>query len=58
MKNLKELKGVKVLNKNEQKAIKGGVAACGDGHQCPIGWSCPVDYHTPGTYSCRRGIEL
>jgi hypothetical protein len=29
MKNLKELNGVKVLSKNEQKLIKGG-AACGD----------------------------
>lgn len=37
MKNLKELTGVKVLSKNEQKLIKGG-AACGDFN----------DYYCPG----------
>lgn len=55
MKNLKELKGTKVLSKNEQKAIKGGVYACGNGYQCPRGWTCPVDYHTLGNYMCTRG---
>ena len=32
MKNLKELKGVKVLNKNEQKSISGGIPQCLPGY--------------------------
>jgi len=54
MKNLKELKGAKVLSKNEQKAIKGGVTACGSGYKCPIGWHCPVPYYSPGNFMCVR----
>jgi hypothetical protein len=40
MKNLKELKGVKVLSKNEQKSITGGVAACDAIHLCGGTWCC------------------
>lgn len=52
MKKLKELKGVKLLSKNEQKAISGGIAcyrpngdwACGDGcciqGHCAPAWQC------------------
>lgn len=40
MKNLKELKGAKVLSKNEQKAIKGGLMACDSVHLCPKGYCC------------------
>ncbi|NOU17632.1 MAG: hypothetical protein HOO91_08745 [Bacteroidales bacterium] len=41
MKNLKELKGVKVLSKNEQKSVAGGYQHCGDGiHYCWPGWCC------------------
>jgi len=41
MKNLKELQGVKVLSKTEQKTIKGGVQACDTwGHNCYPGWTC------------------
>ncbi len=58
MKNLKDLSGVKVLNKNEQKTIKGGVTACGGGAQCPSGWCCPRDYHLPGNFACRRCVEF
>ncbi len=57
MKNLKELKGAKVLSKNEQKAIKGGVFACGWGHQCPTGWTCPQDYNYPRNMACLRTVE-
>ena len=54
MKNLKELKGATVLSKNEQKAIKGGVFACGSGYQCPKGWRCPIDYTAPTHVECIR----
>jgi len=55
MKNLKELTGVKVLSKNEQKAITGGQPCSPeDGWLCPEGsicciarWSC----YTPGVYA-------
>ena len=41
MKTLKDLKGVKELNKNEQKSINGGRQACGDGiHYCASGYCC------------------
>jgi hypothetical protein len=40
MKTLKELKGVKVLNKTEQKAIAGGLIACDSVHLCPTGYCC------------------
>jgi len=39
MKTLKELKGVKVLNKTEQKSIVGG-RACDAVHPCPPGTCC------------------
>jgi len=58
MKNLKDLSGVKILNKNEQKAIKGGVFACGDGAQCPSGWCCPKDYRLSGNVACTRCVEF
>jgi len=56
MKNLKELKGVKTLSKNEQKAINGGVFACGMGYDCPEGWTCPIDYNSPIQVGCIREI--
>ncbi|RPH33144.1 MAG: hypothetical protein EHM93_06325 [Bacteroidales bacterium] len=42
MKNLKELKGVKVLNKKEQKSILGGLACVTNGGdpECPGGTFC------------------
>jgi len=43
MKNLKELKGVKILNKSEQKAITGGYACIHPNHTCP-----------PGSYCCLK----
>jgi len=50
MKNLKELKGVKLLSKNEQKAITGGYA-CVDNVWCPPGsYCCNPD---PDVYICR-----
>jgi hypothetical protein len=39
MKNLKNLKGVKELSKNEQKKLNGG-RACDATHPCPIGYDC------------------
>jgi len=42
MKTLKELKGVKVLSKPEQKSITGG-RACDATHPCPVG-SCCINY--------------
>jgi len=39
MKNLKDLKGVNVLSKTEQKAIVGGLA-CDSVHLCPTGYCC------------------
>ncbi|NVO10128.1 MAG: hypothetical protein HXX16_09225 [Bacteroidales bacterium] len=39
MKNLKELKGVKLLSKAEQKVITGGLACRPDGG-CPTGTHC------------------
>ena len=57
MKTLKELNGVKALSKPEQKAIKGGVFACGMGYQCPPGWTCPKDYNYPSHMACTRGVE-
>jgi len=55
MKNLKELTGVKVLSKTEQKSIKGGMACspengwwCPEGSECCIKrWSCYI----PETYA-------
>lgn len=43
MKNLKGLKGAKILSKKEQKSILGGFG-------CPTGGSCP-----PGTFCCTKG---
>jgi hypothetical protein len=40
MKNLKELTGVKVLSKNEQKAITGGYACLDPDYSCPEGSYC------------------
>ena len=56
MKTLKGIKGVKELSKSEQKEIKGGRQACGNGYKCWPTWTCPVDYHTPGNYECQPGI--
>ena len=51
MKELKELKGAKILSKNEQKAITGGYA-CYGGSSCPPGSYCcnPL----PDVYICRK----
>jgi len=38
MKKLKDLKGIKVLNKKEQQGIKGG--ECNSYTPCPIGYDC------------------
>ena len=43
MKDLKKIKGAKILSKNEQKSIKGGIApviVCDDNNPCPIGYLC------------------
>ncbi|MGD9993165.1 MAG: hypothetical protein AB7S69_07685 [Salinivirgaceae bacterium] len=38
MKNLKDLKGAKVLSKKEQLFLKGGKEYCGDGKPCNNPW--------------------
>ncbi len=44
MKNLNELNGVKILSKNEQKAITGGLACVPeDGYYCPVDMYCCID---------------
>ena len=43
MKNLKSLKGAKMLSKMEQKAVKGGLFPCIRGH-CLIGYTCIDGY--------------
>jgi len=40
MKDLKKLKGAKILSKKEQISIKGGKIYCGDGKPCPVGTIC------------------
>ena len=45
MKDLKKLKGAKMISKSEQQAIKGGVI-----YQCVTEKDCPVGY------GCVRGI--
>jgi hypothetical protein len=42
MKDLKNLKGAKMLSKNEQRAIKGGLVACDTYHFCRPGTSCHI----------------
>lgn len=51
MKELKELKGAKILSKNEQKAITGGLACIG-GTGCPTGSYCC--HPEPDIYICRK----
>lgn len=40
MKNLKELKGVKALSKEDQKQVKGGKISCDATHLCPVNQCC------------------
>lgn len=41
MKNLKNLKGAKVISKKEQGFIKGGTRQCNvDYNPCPFPWVC------------------
>ncbi|GEM_PF-2120334 len=47
MKNLKELKGVKLLSKKEQQGISGGKKMCLMG---------PNGYYCPSPYICVNGI--
>ena len=57
MKDLKNLKGAKMLNKMEQKTIKGGwrpiMKICGGDSDCPEGYCC--QYTTPEHNSCVPG---
>lgn len=43
MKTLKELAGVKVLSKNEQKSITGGIACRAGDNWCPSGSYCCIE---------------
>ncbi len=40
MKNLKNLKGAKLLSKNQQQSIKGGRKYCNQQQDCPEGYAC------------------
>jgi hypothetical protein len=41
MKNLKEIKGVKALSKEDQKMVKGGKRMCLEGpNPCPVNQCC------------------
>jgi len=41
MKDLKNLKGAKMLSKNDQRSIKGGIMICDIyNHPCPEGYYC------------------
>jgi len=48
MKNLKKLKGVKTLSRNEQKAINGGLKMCY--------WSEERGYYCYAPYTCVNGV--
>lgn len=56
MKNLKKLKGIKMLSKTEQKVIAGGARYCNSEYLCLPGWYC---YYPSGANSgwCIRGQE-
>ncbi len=51
LENILKLEAVKLINKNEQKSIKGGLA-CGPNGRCPAGTHC----ETAGTFEglCRK----
>jgi hypothetical protein len=40
MKNLKNLRGAKVLSTKEQQVLKGGTIPCNSNLDCPIGRDC------------------
>ena len=40
MKTLKNIKGVKMLNRKEQKVINRGLMHCDETHFCFVGWIC------------------
>jgi hypothetical protein len=52
MKNLKELKGVKVLNKSQQKAITGGIACYKANGDWACGTGCCVASHCVPASRC------
>lgn len=52
MKKLNELKGVKKLSKNEQKALTGGLACIEPNMTCPTGSHCCGTLCRPDRYSC------
>ncbi|NOU17156.1 MAG: hypothetical protein HOO91_06315 [Bacteroidales bacterium] len=52
MKNLKELKGVKLLSKTEQKSIVGGYACRYPNYSCPTGSFCCNGLCRPNGSSC------
>jgi len=55
MKSLKDLKGVRILSKVEQKPITGGAQQCDETHRCKPGFYC---YYSSGNSGyCLRGEE-
>lgn len=58
LKNLLKLEGVKLLDKNQQKGIKGGEACCNPSEECCGGGcsGCPAGQCqcTSGCTYCRR----
>jgi len=56
MKNLKKLKGVKMLSKTEQKVIAGGSLHCNVRYDtCPPGWYCYFPTQDPYNGWCVSG---
>lgn len=54
MKKLESLKGAKVLNKEEQKCLKGGVTHCDATHPCPKGLECIQSF----CWLTKPGVEV
>ena len=40
MKSLKQLKGAKLLSREEQRGVKGGLITCYSDADCPDGYDC------------------
>lgn len=56
MKDLKNFKGAKMLSKNDQRSIKGGVIQCDKfGHDCRPGFYC--DWYNAYYGLCEPIIE-
>ena len=61
LKNILNVDGAEQLSANAQKAINGGLRACGVNDSCPSGYCCSgsvcYKFGTPG-HLCNPPIEL